>query len=128
MAQGDDAFRRSRWTEAEGFYLDAAGRVPRSPRYAEAMRKAGQCRVRLKDYRKARKHFEAVTGDARARRESPGEAARAFSDLHALLLEQGDAAARERLVADFRRALPDSPRLPRVGEREGTPFSPPGAP
>ena len=119
VSRGDDAFRHNRWTEAEGLYLDAAGRVPRSPRYAEAMRKAGQCRVKLKDYRKARKHFEAATGDARSRKDSPDEAARAFSELHALLLEHGDAAARERVLADFRRALPDSPRLPRAFEREG---------
>ena len=109
VSRGDDAFRHNRWTEAEGLYLDAAGRVPRSPRYAEAMRKAGHCRVKLKDYRKARKHFEAAAGDARSRKDSPDEAARAFSALHALLLEHGDAAARERVLADFRRALPDSP-------------------
>ena len=119
ISRGDESFRRNRWTEAEGLYLDAAARVPRSIRYVEAMRKAGQCRVKLKDYRKARKHFEAATGDARSRKDSPDEAARAFSALHALLLEHGDAAARERLLADFRRALPDSPRLPRAFEREG---------
>ena len=31
VSRGDESFRQGRWAEAEGLYLDAAGRVPRSP-------------------------------------------------------------------------------------------------
>ena len=118
--QAADLYVKRHWADAEKALLAYTKRLPAPPLIADALVKAGVCRLMLRDTSGARRHFEKVAFDESARRKSPGAVAEAFDRLHTLLLNEGASAAlRARVLDECRRRLPDCDTLPRMYEREG---------
>ncbi|NLF23868.1 MAG: tetratricopeptide repeat protein, partial [Lentisphaerae bacterium] len=118
--QGADLFARRHWADAERALLAYAKRTPPPVLRADALVRAGVCRLMLRDAPGARRHFEKAAYDEVARRKSPAAVAEAFDRLHRLHLEEGSPAAlRARVLDDCRRRLPQCAVLPKMYEREG---------
>lgn len=111
-------FKQRHWADAEKAFLKYARRTP-SPRRAEALVMAGRARISLKDSPAAQRLFGTVIREPGLRRSEPEAVAAAFDHLHRLMLAEGKPPAqRQRLLYDFKRALPSSSLLPKANERE----------
>ena len=125
VSLGDTAFERAesfygqhRWSDAEPLFLSCAARVPNSVTAADALVKAGVCRVKTRDFKGARALFLRVI-DARMVKIAPDPSARAFDQLHRLLIKQNKSAARESLALQCRKLLPRHVTCAHIFEREG---------
>lgn len=105
VSSGDTAFEcaesfygQHRWSDAEPLFLSCVSPVSNSEPAADVHVKAGVCRVKTREFRGVRALFSRVI-DACMVKLAPEASARAFDQLHRLLVKQNRSAARESLAA-----------------------------
>ena len=118
-ARAEALYKQQRWTDAEAAFLACAAHAPKAATAAGARVKAGICRLKTRDEKGALALFRQVADDPDAAKSAPDAVASAFDQIHLLLLKQEKRPARERLIAQCRKALPGHPVNARIAEREG---------
>ena len=119
LTRAETLYAKQLWPDAEAAFLSFADRAPGGPEAAAALVKAGLCRLKTRDERGALKLFGRVADDPAAAKKAPEATASAFDQSHLLLLKQAKRPAREKLIAECRKALPGHPAASRICEREG---------
>ncbi|MCL2103713.1 MAG: hypothetical protein FWH21_01445, partial [Kiritimatiellaeota bacterium] len=115
----DTAFRKGQWAGAEKAYLAYSRQMPPPKDINGALVRIAECRVNRGDAPGALRALGQVFSDVSAAKREPDALADAYALQHGVHVKTPSKAGdRARALDDFRKRLPNHPRLPKLYEAE----------